>query len=152
VKLRRCATLREDIDMLKTCTYCGRIHDRKYTCPQKAASLERRANRRRKYSDQDRLRNTNAWKKKSLHIRERDQYLCQACLNGIGYTKSRRIETENLQVHHIIPLKTDRNEALNNENLITLCETCHELAEQGKISSERLVEIAQRNEKTPPGV
>jgi 5-methylcytosine-specific restriction endonuclease McrA len=113
--------------------------------------MERRAARCRKYSDQDRFRNTSAWKKKSLHIRERDQYLCQACLNGIGFTKSRRITTDNLQVHHIIPLKDDRNEALNNENLITLCETCHELAEQGKISAEKLVEIARANEKIPPG-
>jgi 5-methylcytosine-specific restriction endonuclease McrA len=66
--------------------------------------------------------------------------------------KGRRISTENLQVHHIIPLKTDRNEALNNENLITLCETCHELAEAGKISREKLVAIAQKNERHPPGV
>ena len=79
--------------------------------------------------------------------------MCQACLNGIGYLQGKRhITTKNLQVHHIIPLKEDRNEALNDENLITLCEQCHELAEEGKISRERLVEIAQKEEKVPPGI
>ena len=138
--------------MLKSCTYCGRIHEKKYICPQKAAADARRASRKKPYTEQDSLRNTNAWKKKSLHIRTRDKYMCQACLNGIGYLEGRRITTENLQVHHIIPLKADRNEAFNNENLITLCEQCHELAEKGKIPRERLVEIAQKAEKIPPGI
>ena len=138
--------------MLKSCTYCGRIHEKKYICPQKAAADARRASRKKTYTEQDSLRNTNAWKKKSLHIRIRDKYMCQACLNGIGYLEDRRITTENLQVHHIIPLKADRNEAFNNENLITLCEQCHELAEKGKIPRERLVEIARKAEKIPPGI
>ena len=138
--------------MLKSCTYCGRIHEKKYICPQKAAADARRASRKKPYTEQDSLRNTNAWKKKSLHIRIRDKYMCQACLNGIGYLEGRRITTENLQVHHIIPLKADRNEAFNNENLITLCEQCHELAEKGKIPRERLVEIARKAEKIPPGI
>ena len=138
--------------MLKSCTYCGRTHEKKYICPQKAAADARRASRKKPYTEQDSLRNTNAWKKKSLHIRIRDKYMCQACLNGIGYLEDRRITTENLQVHHIIPLKADRNEAFNNENLITLCEQCHELAEKGKIPRERLVEIARKAEKIPPGI
>ena len=138
--------------MLKSCTFCGRIHEKKYICPQKAAADARRASRKKPYTEQDSLRNTNAWKKKSLHIRIRDKYMCQACLNGIGYLEGRRITTENLQVHHIIPLKADRNEAFNNENLITLCEQCHELAEKGKIPRERLVEIARKAEKIPPGI
>ena len=138
--------------MLMSCTYCGRIHEKKYICPQKAAADARRASRKKPYTEQDSLRNTNAWKKKSLHIRIRDKYMCQACLNGIGYLEGRRITTENLQVHHIIPLKADRNEAFNNENLITLCEQCHELAEKGKIPRERLAEIARKAEKIPPGI
>ena len=141
-----------EVDMLKSCVYCGRIHDRKHVCEQKAAHDLKRTSRNRKYSDADQLRNTNAWKKKSQHIRIRDKYMCQACLNGIGYLEGRRITTENLQVHHIIPLKADRNEAFNNENLITLCEQCHELAEQGKIPRKKLVEIAQKAENIPPGI
>lgn len=139
--------------MLKSCAYCGRIHERKYVCTQKASRDLERANRKRNYSDPDVLRNTNAWKKKSRHIRERDKYMCQACLNGIGYLPGKhRITIENLQVHHIIPLKEDRNEALNDDNLITLCEQCHELAERGKISREKLVNIVQKTEKVPPGI
>ena len=28
--------------MLKSCTYCGRIHDKKYICPQKKEALKKR--------------------------------------------------------------------------------------------------------------
>lgn len=138
--------------MLKSCTYCGRIHEKKYICPQKAAADARRASRKKLYTEQDSLRNTNAWKKKSRNIRERDNQLCQACLHGIGFLPGRRITIKNLQVHHIIPLKEDRNRAFDSDNLITLCEQCHELAESGAISREKLREIAEMSEKMPPGV
>lgn len=138
--------------MLRTCKYCGRIHERKYICPQKATHIAERAARNGRNSEQDHLRNKNVWKVKTRYIKARDNYLCQACLNGIGYLEGTRYSTNNLQVHHIVPLKQNMDEALHNENLITLCETCHELAEAGKISREKLVAIAQKNERHPPGV
>lgn len=140
------------MDMLKSCAYCGRIHERKYICPQKAAADAQRASRRKLHTEQDALRNTNAWKKKSRHIRERDNCMCQACLNGIGFLDGRRITMNNLQVHHIIPLKEDRNKAFDSDNLITLCEQCHKLAEAGTIPRKKLWEIAEQSEKIPPGV
>ena len=138
--------------MLKSCAYCGRIHEKKYICQQKAAADAKRASRKKFRTEQDALRNTNAWKKKSRNIRERDNYMCQACLNGIGFLPERRITTNNLQVHHIIPLKKDRNKAFDSDNLITLCEQCHELAEVGIIPTAKLREIAEKSEKIPPGV
>ena len=137
---------------LRSCAYCGRNNERKYICPQKAAADTQRASRRKLHTEQDALRNTNAWKKKSRHIRERDNYMCQACLNGIGFLEGRRITMNNLQVHHIIPLKEDRNRAFDSDNLITLCEQCHKRAEAGKIPRKKLWEIAEESEKIPPGV
>lgn len=150
MKISRCAG--KVMVMLKSCAYCGRIHERKYICPQKAAADTQRESRRKLHTEQDALRNTNAWKKKSRHIRERDNYMCQACLNGIGFLEGRRITMNNLQVHHIIPLKEDRNRAFDSDNLITLCEQCHKLAEAGKIPRKKLWEIAEESEKIPPGV
>ena len=139
--------------MLKSCVYCGMIHDKKYVCIQERVTNEQRAKQREKRdTEQVKIRNSNKWKIKTRYIKSRDKYMCQACLNGIGYLEGRRITTKNLQVHHIIPLKADRNEAFNNENLITLCEQCHELAEQGKIPRKKLVEIAQKAENIPPGI
>lgn len=134
--------------MLKTCTYCGRIHDSKVICKEKAARTKR-TYYRKKFTDQQNIRNSNAWKKKSVAIRKRDNYMCQACINGIGYMPGKKITTKNIQVHHIIPLEEDKNMAFMNEYLISLCEQCHELAEAGKISREKLLEIARKQESMP---
>ena len=42
---------------------------------------------------------------------------------------------------HIIPLEEDEDKKLDNQNLITLCERHHEMAEQGKIPREELLAI-----------
>ena len=139
--------------MLKACAYCGRIHDKSVICPQKQKVISRReTTRERRDTEQAQLRNSNRWKIKTGYIKGRDMYLCQACINGIGYLPGRRIATEGLQVHHIVPIKEDRERAFDNENLITLCEQCHKLAETGKIRREKLQKIAKNNENMPPGL
>jgi hypothetical protein len=44
-------------------------------------------------------------------------------------------------VHHIIPLAEDYNKRLDNDNLITLCNYHHKLAEDNQIPREELQEI-----------
>ena len=112
--------------MLVSCPRCGRIHDRAYRCPRIRAKSETYA------AD---FRRSGAWKKKSLEIRERDNYLCQVCL------KEGVLEHRNISVHHIVPVAADGARALDNDNLITLCEYHHQLAEAGKISRAELCEI-----------
>jgi predicted restriction endonuclease len=38
-----------------------------------------------------------------------------------------------LEVHHAVPLETDYDKRLDDDNLITLCERHHEMAERGDI-------------------
>lgn len=63
------------------------------------------------------------WKRLSEIVRKRDQYRCQSCGRSESGTS--------LHVHHKVPFKTftsvDRANTL--DNLISLCSTCHRLAE-----------------------
>ena len=55
--------------MLASCSYCGRIHDKKYICPQKAQRLkERQAYRSEKNKKIYDFHRSQKWKNKSLNI------------------------------------------------------------------------------------
>lgn len=73
-------------------------------------------------------------------IMERDKYLCRACLDLLPGTV-RRLNNEELSVHHIRPLRTNWEYRLDCGNLITLCRTHHEMAEKGEISAKKLLKI-----------
>jgi len=125
--------------MLKSCRYCGRLHKQGEICPKKPAPVYRG----KKHTSKDKFRGKQAWKNKRAEIKERDMNVCRLCLTG-KYTADHKplIVTKNLSVHHIIPLETDFDCRLDNDWLITLCESCHELAEAGKVSAEYLHELA----------
>ena len=135
--------------MLKSCSYCGRIHDSKLICPQK----EKAFSKRKKVTDKDKFRGTAAWKNKREEIKERDDFVCQICIRNL-YNPIRKYETDNLQVHHAEPLEEDYNKRLDNDNLITLCGRHHEMAEDGTIPFEVIKEIIceQENKSIPPGI
>lgn len=59
------------------------------------------------------------WKRKASVIKKRDDYLCQVC-------KRNNKTTEGTHVHHISPVETNPDLAMENNNLITLCNDCHE--------------------------
>lgn len=122
--------------MKKACPYCGKIHDRKYECEKKPAPQRSR----RKGMKEDAFRWSYDWKMKREHIKRRDNYLCQACLHNLPGTV-RKLNNKNLSVHHIIPLYINFDLKLDDENLITLCESHHKMAESGQISAETLLKI-----------
>lgn len=119
--------------MKRSCQYCGRIHDDGFVC-------SRRPKRKSAGQEQSRFRSASAWTEKSMEIRRRDLFLCRICL------EKNLIQQEGLSVHHIVPLAENIALGFENDNLITLCETDHRLAEAGKISREHLRELA----KGPP--
>ena len=77
--------------MLRTCNVCGGIHQEDKMCKRKYPS--------KKNSKANSFRNTNDWITKREQIKRRDKYLCQVCLMNNIYTYN------NLQVHHITPIK-----------------------------------------------
>jgi 5-methylcytosine-specific restriction endonuclease McrA len=48
-------------------------------------------------------------------IKQRDEFTCRLCLN--------KLDSFNLQVHHIVPVSNGGNDDLN--NLVLLCNGCH---------------------------
>lgn len=124
--------------MLKSCRYCGRIHPKGFECPKKPAPQKRS----KVATEQNKFRSKNSWAKKSKAVRKRDGYLCQVCIRSL-YDPEKKYQAKGLEVHHIIPLKTDYNLRLDDENLITLCKNHHEMAEAGEIPAELLKRIAK---------
>ena len=134
--------------MLKSCQYCGRIHDSAYICEQKAQAIARR--QAKKDNKIEQFRGSPAWKEKRAEIRERDSQVCQVCIRGL-YKPVRKYETDGLQVHHIKPIAIDWDSRLDNDILITLCSRHHEMAEAGEIPADELLMIAREQESTAPG-
>lgn len=118
-------------DMLKTCIYCGHIHDKKYICKEQQEQL-----RRKKPQTQiTKFRSGVHWQKVRKAILIRDRYLCRVCLSEGVYTSG------DLEVHHITPLSVDFSLRCDPYNLITLCPADHERAERGDIPAEKLREL-----------
>ena len=124
--------------MLKSCSYCGKIHDSKYICSKKP-------NKKKQISEADKFRWTSIWKKKTKEIKERDLYLCQICIREL-YNTLVKYNTENLSVHHNVPLNEDYNKRLDNKNLLTVCDYHHEMCESGKIPREEVQVIINEQE------
>lgn len=84
---------------------------------------------------------TSKWKKKREVVMRRDKYLCRECLR---YGK----RTAAYLIHHIHPLEEYPEKRLDTNNLICLCNKCHEtmhvrntheLTDAGKAWLERKV-------------
>lgn len=132
--------------MLKACSYCGRIHDSKYICPQKEQAIkDRQSQRTSKNKRVYDFHRSHKWQGKSIAIRERDNYCCQICMRGM-YQPDRQYETNNISVHHIVPITEDWDSRLDDDNLISLCLRHHEMAEKGTIKREVLHDIAKEQE------
>ena len=138
---------RKSDDVLKSCSYCGRIHDSKYICTQKEQKIRDRQFQRSKENKRvyD-FHRSYKWKNKSIAIRERDNYCCQVCKRGL-HNPDRQYETDNISVHHIIPVAEDWERRLDDSNLVSLCLKHHEQAEKGQIKRDELLRIAKDQEE-----
>lgn len=124
--------------MLKSCKYCGRIHDMNYVCPYKPS----RQYNKNQDTNINRFRSSIAWQKKRDDIKKRDLNLCQICIRNL-YNTNLKFNYDKVEVHHITPLDEDFNQRLNDDNLISLCAYHHKMAEIGKISRKELYDIVK---------
>ena len=65
------------------------------------------------------------WKKKRKHILKRDGFLCQECKKN-----GRRVAAKT--VHHVKELELYPKLAFDDDNLVSLCEACHNKKHPGK--------------------
>lgn len=61
--------------------------------------------------------------------------MCLCCLAELPGTL-KKYNTEDLAVHHIIPIEEDYAQRMDGANLITVCRRHHEMCEAGVISRE----------------
>ena len=120
--------------MLKSCAYCGKIHDTKKACVEKKKADDERW-QHRKNTKAKGFRKTSLWTNTSRSIRERDNYMCLCCKASMPGT-IRMYNTQDLSVHHIVPVEEDYDKRLDRENLITVCGVHHEMCEAGSISRD----------------
>lgn len=125
--------------MLRSCKYCGRIHDSKFDCGKKPK-------RNIRTTHIDKFRWSDLWKKKREEIKERDTHLCQACIRNLSGTV-RTYTYDDIQVHHNIPINENFDLRLENSNLISLCRIHHEMAESGELSRDVIQSIIDEQEK-----
>lgn len=112
--------------MLRSCSKCGRVHDTSFKC--NTGSLPK--------TDEQALRARNAWREKSLSIRERSFYLCAICKSAGDY------RAKDIEVHHIRKLKDYPQGLLEDSNLIALCIEHHKAADKGEIDPDYLRKLA----------
>ena len=124
---------------LVTCKYCG-ITQRGHNCPHKKSRVKSLD------SESVRFRNTKAWARKSVEIKQRDRYLCAVCLANL-YNTMAMLNYKAVEVHHIVPIKEDYNKRLDNSNLITLCSFHHKMADKGEIPRKVLIDLVKKAHK-----
>lgn len=126
--------------MKRYCTICHSIHEGRCSRP--------REYRGTRNSQADKFRNTQSWRRKAAVILDRDYHCCRVC------ARAGVICTQDLSVHHIIPLARDYDKRLDDDNLITLCRYHHEQAECGIIKPCELHRLAAEfvPDNIPPGV
>lgn len=137
--------------MLKSCQYCGRIHDEHYPCEARARAIESRdrfndRSRKGRQTKEDRFRSHRRWSEMREYILHRDRRLCLCCLAELPGTDI-KYQTERLSVHHITPLVEDYEKRLDENNLITVCTPHHEMCERGDISRSTQRELVRRSQE-----
>lgn len=80
--------------------------------------------------DEKKFLDSARWKRKRAAVMRRDKYLCQDCLR---YGRKTRATL----VHHIEPYADAPEKSLDEKNLVSLCDACHnkrhpERATEGK--------------------
>jgi len=126
--------------MLKSCSNCGRIHNRGERCPNKKERV-----RLKNPTEMSKFRGSVAWRKTSLEVRARDKFICQVCMTK-KYNTTLQYNFNNLEVHHIVPIHENWSMRLDMSNCITLCRYHHELAEDGTIPRKELMELVKKGE------
>ena len=128
-----------DDPVLKSCKYCGRIHDSKFDCGMKPQNKKIKTNATM-------FRNSRKWRDKREQIRRRDKNLCQICIRNL-YGTMIQFNHENLSVHHAVPIEVDYDRRLDDDNLLTVCDVHHEMAESGTIPYEVVKQIIDEQEE-----
>lgn len=126
--------------MKKICSRCNRrliSISKKYceVCDTKANGRHKEYKRYRTDDKEQRFYSNPDWRIKREKIKHTDNGYCLLCLNN---NERKAMDT----VHHIVELKEDWDKRFDDDNLISLCESCHQVVhkqyktyEKGKVQN-----------------
>lgn len=120
--------------MYKACSKCGKTHDYNYKCTHGIKRDYTNYNN----TDEAKLRHTHKWNIKSEQIKKDSNYLCAVCLDNGIYNYN------NLETHHITKIKDDKEQWLDDDNLICLCMLHHKQADKGILTKEYLISLVKK--------
>ena len=124
---------------LRACSKCGGLHPFGTKCPNYRKDYRGQFSKRNDI-EEAKIRSSTAWKKKREEIVKKSNYFCAYCF------ENNRLTLNNLEVHHITPIRENKSLAFDNNNLILLCRQCHKDAELGKINADFLRKLARERE------
>lgn len=98
----------------------------------------------RDYKESDPFYHRAAWKRLRAAALQRDQGMCQECMRRLraGYGIRPRRAT---MVHHIEPVSERPDLALRLDNLVSLCDECHNRMHPEKGAREKAERMTTRN-------
>lgn len=121
--------------MKKICTRCNiRLVSisKKYCelCEAKVNNRHKEYKKYRKDIKEQSFYSSDPWRLKREKIKDKDNGCCLLCLNE---HKIKSMDT----VHHIIELKEDWDKRFEEDNLISLCESCHQVVHNKYKTSDK---------------
>lgn len=133
----------------KVCPMCSKVIDRRYPlCPECTVKMTSKRNKAYnavlRNKDHDAVYQDSRWREIKPIVHQRDSDYCRLCFENHTL--------KNLQmVHHIIEPENDMSLAYNKDNLISLCESCHQHVhrEYDKGNKPAMVAHLQRLVKEP---
>lgn len=131
--------------MKKYCMKCGKIHDVKEKCQ---IDTKRVSTRNPLLDDHYfEFLSTMEWRRKRKEIKIRDNGICLRC-----YFKFNKINTRDLQCHHIKPRSIYPELELDDSNLITLCKSCNtQIGTAEELDFELPVDYLRKSEEERQG-
>lgn len=108
----------------KLCPTCGKVIERSLKlceeCTIKITSKRNKAyNSSLRNKEQEKVYHTKQWDIAKRQVALRDNSLCRLCFSNRSWTASQL-------VHHIVEVEEDSTLVYSADNLISLCESCHQ--------------------------
>ena len=108
----------------KLCPTCGKVIERSLKlceeCTIKITSKRNKAyNSSLRNKEQEKVYHTKQWDIAKRQVALRDNSLCRLCFSNRSWTASQL-------VHHIVEVEEDSTLIYSADNLISLCESCHQ--------------------------
>ena len=93
--------------------------------------------------DEKKFLDSARWQRKRAAVLRRDGYICQDC-------KRYGRKTPATLVHHVIPYEEDAARALDEKNLVSLCEACHNRRHPERAKGREAPPVAAKKMKPLP--